>query len=555
GVGGEGTPGHAPGRRRNWPSSARAAIAALIWFGIGVAPVATLLMLYDLVRFGNPLASGYAHWESFSTPVWVGVAGFLFSPGKSIFVYTPLLLLVPFFAWSFARRFPSFAALLGAIIAIHLVLYGSWWVWWGAWAWGPRFIVPVLPLIALFLTEGFARMKALPLKALVAALGALSFGIQVLGISVDHTVYLVSLLPLNSKPDTLTLYDLRYQPIIHQIPLLTRQWLDFAWIERTGPSAVNSPALTAVLIGAGAAIVGFAVVWRVRGWLLWLPTLALAAVVVGGGVDRALTIYAQSPDPTTAAIVQAFAKAPLDTGIVQLIPSDVVPYDNWQKRPLPELGWIEEPHPNPIIVKRIQAFEGKYPRIWLVTQTPAKAPSNGIEAMLDRSLVQVGDEPVGRFRLLRYLTRPAEARLTPLSHQFGEGISLTGYSLSEGPPTPGKSFDLTLEWRAGPVATRRPDYTVFVHLVTDDGKLVAQHDDPPASGYAPTSGWADGQILYDDHAIAVPTEAPIGLHLVQVGLYLPSNGKRLPLIGAEGKTAGDTVTIDLAGRSREGTGP
>lgn len=130
------------GRSHAWRSTMTASCSsrlaatarALWWFGVGAAPVAVLLALYDLARFGDPLASGYAHWESFSTPIWVGVSGFLFSPGKSIFVYTPLFMLLPFWAGSFVRRFPSFSALLGAVIALHLGLYGSWWVWWGAWA-------------------------------------------------------------------------------------------------------------------------------------------------------------------------------------------------------------------------------------------------------------------------------------------------------------------------------------------------------------------------------------------------------------------------------------
>lgn len=522
-------------------------ITALIWFGIGAAPAAILLALYDLVRFGSPLTSGYAHWETFSTPVWVGVTGFLFSPGKSIFVYTPLFVLVPFWASKFARRFPGFAALLGAIIVLHLCVYGSWWVWWGAWAWGARFIVPILPLVALFLAEGFAGLKksSFLLRGGVAVLAALSFVIQILGISVDHTVYLVSLIPLNPKPDTLTLWNLRYQPIIHQIPLMTRKWLDFAWMERTGPSAVNFPALTAAVVGALAAIACFGIVWRARSWAIRAPALVLAALIVAGGVYQALRIYSRTIDPTTAAVVQAIAKAPANTGIVQLIPSDEVPYDNWQKRPLPETGWIEEPKPEPIIVRRLHAFEADYPQIWVVTQTPPKVPSNGIEAMLDRSLVQVGDDPVGRFRLLRYVTHPASLDFGQRTWQFGDGIELAGFSVNGGPPTPGQRFDLTLKWRATAASAQRLNYTVFVHLVDAKGKLIAQHDDPPASGYAPTDTWKPGEVIYDDHSIDVPADAPPGLHLIQVGLYLPSNGKRLSLIGPDGKAKGDTVTLDL----------
>ena len=52
--------------------------------------------------------------------------------------------------------------------------------------------------------------------------------------------------------------------------------------------------------------------------------------------------------------------------------------------------------------------------------------------------------------------------------------------------------------------------------------------------------------MYDDHAVTIPAGAPTGLHLVQVGLYLPSTGERLPLLGTDGKPAGDAVTLDLS---------
>lgn len=514
------------------------------WFALGAIPIGGLLMLYDIARFGSPLTTGYARWEGFSTPVWVGVAGFLFSPGKSIFVYTPFFLLLPFWARRFIRRMPTFSACLGAIIVLHLLLYGSWWVWWGAWAWGPRFIVPILPLVAVFLAEGISSVRSWVVRGIAVGLALLSLAIQILGISVDHTVYLVSLLPLNPRPDTLTLWNVAYSPILHQIPLMTRQWLDFAWIERTGPSMINAPALLGALASVGVALVCFGIIWRSASWTWWIPTLVVTAAFIAGSTYRDLHIYGQDENPSIAAIVRALATAPANTGIIQLIPHSEIAYDNWQKRPLPEIGWIEEPKPHPIIVRRIQRFEALYPQIWVVTETPAKVPENGIEAMLDRSLAQIGDEQIGPFRLLRYVTHPADLRVIPQPAQFSEGIKLEGFSV-RGRVAPGRTIDLTLKWQAGPEAIKRPDYTVFVHLVSDQGKLVAQHDNPPASGYATTSSWTPNEVIYDDHSLVIPADAPPDVHLVQVGLYLPSNGKRLPRINESGKEVGRMVTIDL----------
>jgi hypothetical protein len=548
-------------------------LRAWFYFGLGALPIVALLGWYDWARFGSPLLTGYARWEGFSTPVWVGFTGFLFSPGKSIFVYTPIFLFLPFWAPRFVRCFPAFGALLGALVVLHLVLFGAWWVWWGAWAWGPRFIVPILPLVALFLAEGLRQVGTSPpaplhrveravrrsgrgevpqtqadtlaLRALAIGLGALGVVIQILGLSVDHTVYLVQLLPLNSKPDTLTLYDLHYSPILHQIPLLTRQWLDFAWIQRTGPTEVDLLPLLAALGGVTGALLAFALVWRSTGWARWLPALALGGALVAGGALQALRIYHRQIDPAMAQLVTAIDRAPAGTRIVQLIPSAVVPYADSQKRDLPELGWIEEPKPAPLIVRRLAKLTSTASSIWLLTETTPKSPSNGVEAMLDRSLVQVGDDTLGSFRLLRYATKPEDVQLAPRSARFADGIALTGFAAPDRPVQPGQTLNVVLAWQADPSVTSRPDYTVFVHLVDASGALIAQHDDPPASGYAPTSSWRPGQLVYDDHTIVVPPNAPAGLRLVQVGLYLPSTGQRAPLVGPDGQSAGDTVTLDL----------
>ncbi|HLZ08950.1 MAG TPA: hypothetical protein VKT80_10210, partial [Chloroflexota bacterium] len=67
-----------------------------------------------------------------------------------------------------------------------------------------------------------------------------------------------------------------------------------------------------------------------------------------------------------------------------------------------------------------------------------------------------------------------------------------------------------------------------------------------ASGYVSTSSWQPQQIVYDDHAIAVPSVAPDDLHLIEVGLYLPSTGQRVPVIDSNGAATGDLVKLDLA---------
>ncbi|MBC7225552.1 MAG: hypothetical protein H5T59_14960, partial [Anaerolineae bacterium] len=89
---------------------------------------------------------------------------------------------------------------------------------------------------------------------------------------------------------------------------------------------------------------------------------------------------------------------------------------------------------------------------------------------------------------------------------------------------------LDLVWQAwGPL---REDYTLFVHLVDGEGRILAQEDAPPAHGERPTSAWLPGQIVADARALALP-EGPKALPLrLALGWYLPQTGGRLPLVRA-----------------------
>ena len=71
------------------------------------------------------------------------------------------------------------------------------------------------------------------------------------------------------------------------------------------------------------------------------------------------------------------------------------------------------------------------------------------------------------------------------------------------------------------------DYTVFVHMLDEDGQRVTQHDAWPQAGNFPTSLWVAGEYVADDYAF-VDDLAP-GRYDILVGFYLASTGQRLIL--------------------------
>ena len=121
----------------------------------------------------------------------------------------------------------------------------------------------------------------------------------------------------------------------------------------------------------------------------------------------------------------------------------------------------------------------------------------------------------------------------PLAYTLGDRVELAGYDLSTAPPT------VTLYWRV--LAEMDEEYTVFVHLLDEDGELLGQGDGPPLNGDYPTSYWSPGELLADTHV--APSGS--GAYLL-VGLYRPTDGARLPVRAATGeRVPDDAIVLDI----------
>lgn len=108
---------------------------------------------------------------------------------------------------------------------------------------------------------------------------------------------------------------------------------------------------------------------------------------------------------------------------------------------------------------------------------------------------------------------------------FGDGmIRLLGYTLQGEPIRAGGTFTVTLYWKAEkPVGS---NYQIFVHALSEEGKLIAQHDGTPRSGLYPTSVWSPNEIVVDAHPITVPQDYEGKIRLL-VGLYSLETMERL----------------------------
>lgn len=74
------------------------------------------------------------------------------------------------------------------------------------------------------------------------------------------------------------------------------------------------------------------------------------------------------------------------------------------------------------------------------------------------------------------------------------------------------------------------DYTVMVHFVDSDEELMWTDDHRPP---VPTRQWKPGQTIEYTRTVFVPVYPYLGDAAIQLGLYSPADGRRLPLAGED----------------------
>jgi hypothetical protein len=143
-----------------------------------------MLLSYNYFMLGNPLTSEYVIKgdTSFGTPILQGLAGNLFSPARSfLFVSPPLVLGLYGTAVYLLKKkkndFETLISFLSISFLGTLLLYSTWWCWYGADSFGYRFLtewVPIVGILAYIVSSSFSKK----IKILVVILMCYSILIQ-----------------------------------------------------------------------------------------------------------------------------------------------------------------------------------------------------------------------------------------------------------------------------------------------------------------------------------------------------------------------------------------
>jgi hypothetical protein len=210
-------------------------------FLAGFLPFLTIFFWYNFYRFGSIFESGYSLIASrtgidffVGTPFITGLAGFLVSPGKGFFYYSPVAVLFFFSIKSFRKQNPEIAACFFTIMLTYLFFLSKNIYWHGDWAWGPRYLLVVtpyviLPISGLLDSSSWDNKKVVKLG--VYSLLVVSIVIQLAAVSFNCSKYFIYMYaekkakftlvraegsPSICEPVPETYFDWRKSPILVQ---------------------------------------------------------------------------------------------------------------------------------------------------------------------------------------------------------------------------------------------------------------------------------------------------------------------------------------------------
>lgn len=495
-----------------------------------VLPVAAALAItgwYNWIRFGSPLVTGYLPEERFSAPFFEGFYGLTLSPGKGLLWYNPLFF-AAVLAWPiFFRRHKAEALLAAAVVLSNVAFYAPWYLWWAGHSWGPRFLVTILPFAILPLApavEGALRPgePTVRHRLLTAGLGALALGsvaVQLLGVAVDFNLYLEDAFAGLGLYHPDTLFSVERSPLVRQIAYLRLETLDLAWL-RDG--VLNGPALFLSLLAVLLSALALWIVARTRTSQLRTGTpLALMAMVALVAV-RVMPLYAPTGDVAQAAQALAHMERP------------------------GELAALTDS-------RQTEAFQDAYDgRLW-VWGVPSRQ-----DIPLERTATWVvgsgaADPAAARFQMggvrLDYFPEDGSGfgverlsvPLLPSPSLLGSGIELVAAEVDDTPDPESRLLSVTLAWRA--VHPVDAAYTVFVHLVDDQGVKAGQVDGQPCGGGCPTDTWRPGDLITERYDLPVDGSAPAGSYQIVAGMYDLGSGENLSWFDSQGRDLGPLLSL------------
>jgi hypothetical protein len=170
-------------RDRKSSFTAVAVLSAIVGFAGAAFLWRNSYLFGSFFNFGYPpAAEGGKALNTFNTPFFTGLFGYLFSPGKSIFIFAPAVLLAIFGWRSLWRKNRGLATVALLTPIVYILFFATYTQWEGGYCYGPRYLLPALTLLGLALGPALADAGRW-VRVSAIALFVAGFAVQAIGIT------------------------------------------------------------------------------------------------------------------------------------------------------------------------------------------------------------------------------------------------------------------------------------------------------------------------------------------------------------------------------------
>jgi len=496
----------------------------LVLGGVAVLAVILFLVAYNW-RFGSALNFRSLSFGSLEMSA-KRVYGQLLSPAKGLVFYMPVVLLtIPglVLLWRRHRAIAVTAVLPLLATAVAYSAYGSWF---GGQSWGPRFLIPALPLLMISLAPLWDETRKRWLRVLYLGLVGISFIVQ-LGVATNN--WWSGYEPLfESGPNPEETTGLRLDSIDISPPFVQlRDWspdnLDLLWLHADSEGSLEFSGTLFALLVVCFAMVG--VVWwlvsqkRLRSAWLLLPLFLGVAVILAFGPAATLGYTGLTADQGR--------ELALWSADVNSEPFTLVTMSNefftyfW-------LGFLKgdfthhwySPDQTEGFQPILDGSKGNW--LSLILDRVHKNPivsGKDLEWWLNEKLYRAESQWIGDYELVRFADFPTdEWHWNEENSQYGESFLVKRYAINQEQFAPGDVVGLQLEvCHAG----QMPGYHhLFTHLISSAAQ-VNGFDGPLRYGGTVILPWEEGDCLIERRAFPISPTTPPGQYDLIVGFDTP----------------------------------
>ncbi len=517
--------------------------------------------------------------------------GYQISFGRSVWFYSPILLAGFIGAYLYWKQ-GKWRFVLPPVLTILIfsIWYGSSlrFDWLGGWGWGPRYMMPLLPILMLYLLPVIKQLTTRTRQVLFSGLALFSVGVQFLGVSVPLSNFYTDLFA-NGKiydfdlaytnPDLLEaewgwmdqMWTWEWSQFRYHLDRIDFQNLDIAWY------AANPSWLAPII-----AFVGLTFSIGTAYWLLNRRLFSRSVALISGVIISSIILlsvgvglHTLRDDPRYTAGYEDVVRL-IDTLNTTVSSDSAMFVDRHLYTPvfmnyyktssltvtLPYAPGESYSEDGPVIVTENLAEQvsspvsyaldwsaQQYESLWFVASA---SPFDSTKIRpIERYLVEnyfhvqeITESPQARAIEFLSVSVPIGEPAIRTNFVFDEQVMLTGYDLPLGDTyTAGAHLPISLVWET--VNTPTFDYNVALFVIDSAGAVVAQRDNQPIATFGYMSRWEDSVQYRDNHAVQLPDNMPAGQYTLHVVVYNWQTQDRLNALDETGESVGEIVPLGM----------